>query len=118
MTPFVETEHCTSRTKCHLCRADSRHGEQFRRVMAQGHAMPGEGLFVCPFGVVTPVRVSASIPLAVLERDEGRAMICEECEECRGVTRWVGRFRAYQVKCHACGCGGRKVSDGCPRGRF
>jgi hypothetical protein len=118
MTPFTETPHCTSRKKCQLCRADGPHGENFRRVMAANYEMPGEGFFDCPFGVLVAMRVSAPVPVAVLERDEGRAQICEACAECQGVTRWAGRFRLYQVKCHACGCGGRKVSEGCPRGRF
>jgi hypothetical protein len=117
MTPFTETPHCTSRKKCHLCRGDNRQGEQFRRGMATNYEMPGEGLFACPFGVMVTLRVSAPVPLSVLERDEGRAQICEQCDECQGVTRWAGRFRLYQVKCRACGCGARKLADGCPAGR-
>lgn len=65
MTLFIESEVCRSRLKCHLCRADNRLGDQFRRTFAKHFEMPGEGLFDCPFEVeVSPVvlTVSAGVP--------------------------------------------------------
>jgi hypothetical protein len=115
---FTESAICQGRKKCPLCRSDNRIGEQFRAEMGKMFEMPGEGLFACPFGVRVKLRVSAPVSLAVMERDEGRAQICEACDECQGVTRWAGRHRLYQVSCRVCGCGGRKVSEGCPQGKF
>lgn len=47
---FVETSHCTSRLKCHLCQDAGKIGQQFRTTLATVYEMPGPGNFPCPFG--------------------------------------------------------------------
>jgi hypothetical protein len=77
----------------------------------------------CPDNTAAPIwpiitRSPPSQPAAELERDEGRLLVCESCAHAATVTRWQGRYRIYGVKCDACGCGLRRVTDGCPLGRF
>jgi hypothetical protein len=62
---------------------------------------------------ITP-KPQRSEPIEILERDEGRALICEACDENKGVTRWAGQFRLYIVKCNQCGCSGKSLRDSCP----
>lgn len=79
MTPFIESEVCRGRLKCHLCRADNRLGDQFRRTFAKHFEMPGEGLFDCPFEVeASPVVLTVSAaPRADKWKEDGPKMWAE-----------------------------------------
>lgn len=62
MILFIITDHCQSRTKCHICRSPESHGVQFRSILSTVHEMPGPGLFACPFGVTAETAVRPPLP--------------------------------------------------------
>jgi hypothetical protein len=57
----------------------------------------------------------ARVTLPILD---ARAAVCGACDENEGVSREVKGFRVDTVKCRACGCGGLRLADECPAGKW
>lgn len=126
MTPFIESEVCRGRLKCHLCRADNRLGDQFRRTFAKHFEMPGEGLFDCPFEVeASPVVLTVSAaPRADKWKEDGPKMWAELHARPAAYTGdaaaelvWLERF-ARRIGCGECQRHWRELVGKAPVAKF
>ena len=106
----------------HLAERIAQRGEAYRAAImpALVETKPdGVMVFDADHPAWTAAKPPQTPPTAADEAEQERRMgICEGCDQYQGGTRWAGRFRVYRVKCRECGCGGRKVADGCPMGKF